>query len=302
MLEQVLAIRKRAFGESPRPSPAPSPTSATVNSISGNPAAAEPLYREAYAMMAKFLGPDNPDVSEVLLGQGRNFHRLGKLPEAEATSAVPSRSASPPSAKTAARSPACAFDRQGPDRHQRPGAIPKPTNSSSSPTRAVARAGESPTPQPSRPPGPRRSVQGVGQAGEGEGAGGGADRRRPRRGPSQSSRAKRGIPSPAGLEPSYRLRDPSSLRSSGRRAWKCTSRLSGRHSSASLRIILEPPFRRLPSHSEGSRIGRPTSEDGDTNGLFELTRSRRHPEHPHAARRYRDGSMGPAFLLSVRGA
>ena len=34
-------------------------------------------------MMVKFLGPDNPDVSEVLLGQGRNYHRLGKLAEAE---------------------------------------------------------------------------------------------------------------------------------------------------------------------------------------------------------------------------
>ncbi len=36
-------------------------------------------------MMVKFLGPDNPDVSEVLLGQGRNYHRLGKLAEAEAS-------------------------------------------------------------------------------------------------------------------------------------------------------------------------------------------------------------------------
>ena len=33
--------------------------------------------------MSRFLGPENPDTGEVLLGQGRNYHRLGKLAEAE---------------------------------------------------------------------------------------------------------------------------------------------------------------------------------------------------------------------------
>ena len=83
MLEQVLAMRKRAFGEESEPVSRTLANLATVNSISGNPAAAEPLYAQAYGLMVRFLGPDNPDVSEVLLGQGRNYHRLGKLDQAE---------------------------------------------------------------------------------------------------------------------------------------------------------------------------------------------------------------------------
>ena len=82
MLEQVLAIRKRAFGEESSRSPAPSPT------CDGQLDQRKPRRRRAALPRSvrddgPVPGPDNPDISEVLLGQGRNYHRLGKLAEAE---------------------------------------------------------------------------------------------------------------------------------------------------------------------------------------------------------------------------
>ena len=188
MLEQVLAIRKRAFGEESEAVSRTLANIATVNSISGNPAAAEPLYREAYAMMVKFLGPDNPDVSEVLLGQGRNYHRLGKL---DRSGDLPAPLPQDPPRRLRRRQqpgrPRAHVDRPRPDRRQ---ALPR--SRPAPPARRRERSQERRSRQPRNPagdPGPRRSVQGVGQAGEGEGAGSGADGEDPVRGPSQSSRA-----------------------------------------------------------------------------------------------------------------
>ena len=174
MLEQVLAIRKRAFGDESEPVSRTLANLATVNSISGNPAAAEPLYREAYAMMIRFLGPDNPDVSESAPGTGPQLPPPRQAPRGGALAAPlphdPPRRLRP---DVSPSRPHAHVARQASSPTQARSATPRPTSSSSSPTRASARTRASPTRNPGRDPGARRSVQGVGEAGEGEGAGGG---------------------------------------------------------------------------------------------------------------------------------
>jgi tetratricopeptide (TPR) repeat protein len=57
---------------------------ATIYFMQGNDAAAIPRYEEATEKLARFLGPEHPDVASVLIGRANCLLRVGRLDEAEA--------------------------------------------------------------------------------------------------------------------------------------------------------------------------------------------------------------------------
>ena len=83
-LERVLAIRRRALGDDSEPVARTLANLGTVYWIERGHAAALEKYREAEAGLTRFLGPDHPDVSVVLMGEAGALLHLQRLDEAEA--------------------------------------------------------------------------------------------------------------------------------------------------------------------------------------------------------------------------